>query len=223
MTGLRLFALLGTACFAVVGPNQALGSIPDADGTYTACLFKALGTLRLIDANIPRQRCLTALETQVTWNKTGPQGLQGLPGVAGQQGIAGPVGPQGVAGPSGAGTQVFITTSPGMCFSSGAADATATIAHLNLPAGTYSLFAKAWTQLPAGAVMNCSLATFIFMWDFVAVESEATAAMPLSLHAALQFNEPVTVNLNCTTRSPIVSCIGDVVLSATTVAGVTVQ
>jgi hypothetical protein len=231
MTRLRLFALIGTACFAIVGPIRALASIPDADGTYTACLFKALGTLRLIDATIPRQRCLAALESQVTWNRTGPQGLQGPPGVAGQQGIAGPVGPlgpPGVAGPAGAGAQVFITTKPGVtwCFFPGVAGESQTVAQLSLPPGTYSLFGKLWADISGSGDLGgvfCNLATFIFKWDSVEARSRVDASIPLSLQAALQFNEPVNVNLNCTNLRDSPVCLWDVVLNATTVGGVSVQ
>ena len=88
MTSLpRSFALCAVLLSLTAG--EARASIPAADGSYSGCLFKALGTLRLIDPAVPSQRCLPALETQVTWNRTGPQGPAGSPGPAGAKGLDG--------------------------------------------------------------------------------------------------------------------------------------
>jgi hypothetical protein len=47
-------------------------SIPAADGTYTGCLFKSLGTVRLIDPAVPKQKCLAGVEVLITWNQKAP-------------------------------------------------------------------------------------------------------------------------------------------------------
>lgn len=125
----KAMKLLALSVLTLVFPAvNAHASIP-AGGTYTGCLFKSLGTVRLIDSADPRQRCLAGLEVLITWNQTGPQGSVGPQGPAGPQGpqglsglngingvdgfpgqkgdtgpagAVGPVGPQGAAGPAGA-------------------------------------------------------------------------------------------------------------------------
>jgi hypothetical protein len=60
-----------------LGASRTFASIPAPDGTYTACILKALGTLRLIDAADPKQKCLNNIEVLRTWSQTGPQGPAG--------------------------------------------------------------------------------------------------------------------------------------------------
>jgi hypothetical protein len=76
-------------------------SIPAADGTYTGCLFKALGTVRLIDTAISSQRCVAG-EVQIKWNQKGPMGLPGVAGPQGTQGLQGVAGSPGRDGAPGA-------------------------------------------------------------------------------------------------------------------------
>lgn len=78
----------------------AQASIPAADGTYTGCLFRALGTVRLIDAAVPTQKCLGQVETLVTWNKVGPAGPAGATGQPGAPGAPGAPGTPGLDGKS---------------------------------------------------------------------------------------------------------------------------
>jgi hypothetical protein len=91
----KAMKLLALSVLTLVFPAvNTHASIP-AGGTYTGCLFKSLGTVRLIDSADPKQRCLAGLEVLITWNQTGPQGSVGL------QGPAGPQGPQGLSGLNG--------------------------------------------------------------------------------------------------------------------------
>ena len=111
-------ALLSTVMLAVAA-GIAYATIPDSSGVYNACLLKATGTIRLIDASLPshdfRSHC-TAFEEPISWNakgQPGPQGLQGDtgapgpkgdtgdPGAKGDTGAQGPPGPAGPAGPMG--------------------------------------------------------------------------------------------------------------------------
>jgi hypothetical protein len=78
-----------------MGATMASASVPAADGTYTGCYFKSLGTIRLIDTAIPAQKCVAGVETLVTWNRTG---LQGPAGPAGAPGTAGAPGKDGANG-----------------------------------------------------------------------------------------------------------------------------
>jgi len=73
----NVFVTLCCASLSAILPRAAGASIPGHDGTYTGCYLKAFGTLRLIDKDIPTQRCLDRLEVEVTWNTKGPMGPQG--------------------------------------------------------------------------------------------------------------------------------------------------
>jgi hypothetical protein len=92
MKAMKWLALSALALASPVVNTHA--SIP-AGEMYTGCLFKSLGTIRLIDAADPKQKCLTGLEVLITWNRTGPQGSVGP---AGPQGPQGPQGAQGLPG-----------------------------------------------------------------------------------------------------------------------------
>lgn len=84
----RLFRA-ATLFTLALGAGRALASIPAADGTYTGCYLKAIGTLRVIDTAVPTQRCADKFEVQVTWSQKGPQGIPGSPGPAGAPGLDG--------------------------------------------------------------------------------------------------------------------------------------
>jgi hypothetical protein len=64
----------------------AYASIPDANGVVHGCYKKSGGMLRVIDS--AADQCDKS-ETPLTWNQTGPQGLQGPPGPPGSQGPPG--------------------------------------------------------------------------------------------------------------------------------------
>jgi hypothetical protein len=91
-------AVLAVAAAALVAAagGIAYASIPDADGTYHACMLKSVGTIRIIDPE--RQRCSTHLEVEITFAKEGPQGE---PGPAGPPGPPGPPGADGADGEDG--------------------------------------------------------------------------------------------------------------------------
>lgn len=72
--------LLGAVAL-LAAAGAAYASIPDSGGVYTACTQKTTGAVRLIDpeagSTSPLGRC-TASEKQVTWNREGPAGKDGL-------------------------------------------------------------------------------------------------------------------------------------------------
>ena len=69
------FAVAALALFTVAG-GIAFAAIPDADGTYHACMLKNLGTIRIIDP--VKQHCSAALETEITFNQKGSPGANGV-------------------------------------------------------------------------------------------------------------------------------------------------
>jgi Collagen triple helix repeat (20 copies) len=95
-----LSAAIAAGVFAIGGGALAVGSIPDANGVFSACYNVHNGNVRLVDAGPCRSD-----ELLVTWNQNGqpgPQGPQGDPGATGATGPAGPAGPQGSQGGTGA-------------------------------------------------------------------------------------------------------------------------
>ena len=85
-----------------LGVGTVYAAIPNGSGTYSACLVKATGTVRLI--NFPKVDTCPKGQKLIDWKRTGPQGAagaagaQGPQGVPGAQGAPGPQGPVGTAG-----------------------------------------------------------------------------------------------------------------------------
>jgi hypothetical protein len=96
--------LVLAAVLVFAGSAVAYAAIPDGDKTYTACMLKNVGTVRLIDPSLaasnPLSHC-TRFEVQVTWNQQGQPGATGAQGPQGDRGPAGDTGPQGPQGPQG--------------------------------------------------------------------------------------------------------------------------
>ena len=90
VTGLVGFAALGGTAFA---------SIPSLNGTFSACVMKNNGSVRLIDKDAGA--VCTNKENAVSWNATGPAGPAGPAGDTGETGDTGPAGATGPAGPKG--------------------------------------------------------------------------------------------------------------------------
>ena len=89
----------------VIAGGVAYAAIPDGNNLYTACMLKNAGTVRLIDHSLPptnaMSHCLTGVETEISWNQKGQQGLQGIPGAKGDKGDPGTPGPKGDPGDPG--------------------------------------------------------------------------------------------------------------------------
>jgi Gp5 C-terminal repeat (3 copies) len=86
----RLTALV-VVLLATAG-GVAYATIPGSGNTYTACMLKNVGTVRLIDPTLPSSNLLshcTAFETQISWNQQGQKGDPGAPGVPGKNGADG--------------------------------------------------------------------------------------------------------------------------------------
>ena len=103
---LRRVAISAVALFAVLG-GVAYATIPGDGGVYTACMLNGVGTIRLIDPNLPPTNLMghcTSLESKITWSQQGPKGdtgAQGAPGPSGATGATGPTGPKGDTGATG--------------------------------------------------------------------------------------------------------------------------
>ncbi len=89
-TGIVAIALLGGVTVAQTTSSNV----------YTGCL-KSNGQLKDVAIGTVPVRPCRGNETQVSWNETGPAGLQGPPGPKGDQGEPGPQGIPGAAGPKG--------------------------------------------------------------------------------------------------------------------------
>jgi hypothetical protein len=76
---LRL-ALVTTALLGLAG-GIAYATIPDDGKVFHACMLNKVGTIRLIDPTLLSSnlmsKCSSSLETPVTWNQSGQQGIQG--------------------------------------------------------------------------------------------------------------------------------------------------
>src|SRR5437899_8695417 len=99
---LRVTAIAGLL-LAIAG-GVAYATIPDSGKVYRACMLNNIGTIRLIDPTLPStslmSRC-SSLETPVSWNESGQQGLQGIQGATGPAGADGKNGVDGKNGLNG--------------------------------------------------------------------------------------------------------------------------
>ncbi len=107
--GPLFIGLAAVAATLAIG-GVAAATIPSSSGTFTACVAKARGTIRLIDptlgAKSRRGRCVKG-EQKIAWNRRAPAGSagvtgpQGTPGAAGASGVVGAAGSAAVSGFSG--------------------------------------------------------------------------------------------------------------------------
>jgi hypothetical protein len=59
----------------------AYASIPSSEGVIYGCYKRSGGLMRIVD--YPSDECDSRAENMVSWNQTGPEGPQGIPGEAG--------------------------------------------------------------------------------------------------------------------------------------------
>jgi hypothetical protein len=147
-------AIAAVVAVAIAGGVTYAVAQVGSSGVFYGCYTSAHGQLRLIDP--ATGRCLPS-ETPISWNQTGPQGLEGDPGPpdpAGPQGPAGPhgiPGPHGPVGPPGPGTQ----TISGLVGMSGATLFGTGFTVRRTAVGTYTLTfpAGTWRTFPAPVVI----------------------------------------------------------------------
>jgi hypothetical protein len=90
VAGTIVLVLTGVATYA---------TIPAPDGVIYGCYNKSGGSVRVIDNAVTS---CTSNETQLTWNRIGPQGPVGPQGPAGPTGLTGAIGATGAVGAIGA-------------------------------------------------------------------------------------------------------------------------
>ncbi len=127
------------AAMGIANAVSAPTKVPDSTtGVITACMVKKTGDVRFINAQ--KGATCTKKEKKITFNQTGPQGLQG------------PAGVQGERGPSnGYVAQRTTAKSLGELVLVGGND----IAKLTLPAGTYMINAN--TSVRATSIETSSI------------------------------------------------------------------
>ncbi len=227
-----LVALLVGALVAV-GVGVANAQIPAQDGTISACYTKSTGGIRIIDG--ASTTCKSG-ETSLTWNQqgntgpqgpvgpqgaTGPAGPQGATGAIGPQGTQGPAGPQGPQGPAGNGT---VHLYQNYTASQGIGSALATVASLQVPAGTYLLSLTGSTQnLGDDSATYCELdqggnkltGESVDVFGFTAFSDRRSGAA-LSLSYPVILASPDTLSVRCDTsdQTPNHATVSSVNLSA---------
>jgi len=128
----------------------------------------------------------------------GPQGVQGPTGAQGQQGPQGAVGP---TGPAGIG-HAYLTNSAGMQILG-----LATVLTLNVPAGAYTVDAKAYFQSPPSTVLPSTVLSDVLCWledspdaavtDTTDISFANGSLGSLSLVDAASFSTSATISLVC--------------------------
>jgi hypothetical protein len=135
------------AVAALAGAGIAYATIPGGGGVYSACMLKNVGTVRLIDPSLPPSNLMShcsVLETPVTWNQQGPQGLPGANGAPGQNGQDGQSVVMGDAGANCANGGVSLTVGSDtryVCNGANGADGQDGVftGHFESPNGQYKL------------------------------------------------------------------------------------
>jgi hypothetical protein len=88
----RLLTAAAGALVAAAIAGIAWAAIPGPGNVYTACMFKGIGTIRLIDKSLPASnlmsRC-TDKEIEIAWNQAGQPGPPGPQGATGEPGTPG--------------------------------------------------------------------------------------------------------------------------------------
>lgn len=157
---LRRAAVLAVLLAVAAAVGIATGAIPDSSSKLTGCYSNIGGVLRVIDTEKnPPQRCLTNLETQITWNQRGPvgppgaqgdqgpKGDPGAPGAKGDPGERGADGAPGDPGPAGADGSPGAQGEPGPAGTTGQAVVTAAGTTF-LPIVNSVSTASPWAALP---------------------------------------------------------------------------
>src|SRR3954447_18956036 len=83
-----LLAAASTCAATLLVGGIAWAAIPGDGGVISACYGKIGGVVRLIDV-AKREKCVTGVESPLSWNQQGPKGDPGTPGKDGVRGADG--------------------------------------------------------------------------------------------------------------------------------------
>src|SRR3954451_15766098 len=83
----RWFVLGAIVGAALAAGAVAVAAIPDSAGVIHGCYQKNVGNLRVLDP-AAGDSCRPS-EVEISWSRTGPQGLQGIQGIQGPKGDKG--------------------------------------------------------------------------------------------------------------------------------------
>jgi hypothetical protein len=209
---------VGAALFGIATAVQA--SIPDASGVIHSCYNNSLahgnptGALRVIDTTKANGNC-ASWETPLNWNQRG---------TTGQRGVTGPTGPPG------SGTATTVTAAESAAIPLTAALTGTDLATLDLPAGSFVIFARA-VYSPVGSVANfiaeCKLtagtdtdpangARILFGTH----NGDLADASAITMNVLHTFASPGSATLNCGTSLAQPSQVQDVRITAIQVGAI---
>ncbi len=137
---------------AALGVGVAYASIPGPNGVISACYDNQSGQTRIVDRQTDVPKGCGSRESLISWNQTGPQGLQGNQGLQGDPGVKGDQGLQGDPGPSGGGIlySSFLSTPLTVPDRSQTSAFSVNVLSLSVPAGAYLItYASQATQSAA--------------------------------------------------------------------------
>jgi hypothetical protein len=202
-------ALAFTLIGSVVG--VAAAAVVSDPGPFTGCLVGKLGLIYNVakSSSTPLASCGKA--TQITFsNAQGPQGIQGIQGIQGVPGINGTNGApgtngtdgapgvDGAPGPAGFASEAWIVRGPGGPFGAQLKNfIPETLGSIDLPAGTYTLFAKVnvYNADLDSQVATCELSTGEGSDNPLRIGSGE--AVPFVLQDLLTLSAPGTVTFTC--------------------------
>ena len=197
LKGKRL--LVAVAVFgAALGVSAiAYATIPGASGVYTACVFKVVGTIRLIDPSLPKQNFeshCTSFEQQVVWNQTGPTGPQGPTGDTGATGAKGDTGAPGAKGDGGAPGAKGDAGAPGPAGTSHAYTANGTNPlSVSVPAGDYVVVGQMtlFNATTNRGRVDCSLQGAVAVT--ISLDGAQASVVPINSTATLDSPGSITI------------------------------
>jgi hypothetical protein len=198
------------AVFGIATAVQA--SIPDASGVIHGCYNTSLahgnptGALRVIDTGAANGHC-ASWEAPLDWNQRGPTG---------------PTGP--------AGTATTVTAAETNSVNLTTSIAGTDLATLNLPAGSFAIFARA-VYIPQGAVSNfiasCQLTAGTDTDPanggrvlFGAHDGDPADSHVIDMNVLHTFASAGSATLNCGTSIAQPSAVADVRITAIQVGGI---
>ena len=200
----------GALFVALGGGAYALSGVPDRSGVYHGCVHDQTRVLRVVGSSSSCRKAKTVRrgsrriripgESAIAWNQLGRPGLQGLQGAQGVQGVSGQTGDTGATGPS----DIYAVGTGEVDVN----NATAEVASLTVPAGSYVLGAstladKVGNTTGTTSSFNCFLedssASGATIWDNkrTSTLTDTSPTASLTLAGADTFNAPHTIKVIC--------------------------